>query len=96
LGWVFERALGKPSMGGGDVKLAGAMGALLGPGYAFGAYFLLAVISGAVAGLVVMALSKAGRRDYIPFGPMLALAGIAVLLWGDSITPWVIGRFSVP
>lgn len=95
LGWVFEKALGKPSMGGGDVKLAGAMGAWLGPGYAFGAYFLLAVMSGAVVGLVVMGLRQRGRRDYIPFGPMLALAGIVMLLWGDQVTPWVIARFSL-
>lgn len=94
LGWVFEKIMGKPSMGGGDVKLAGAMGTLLGPGYMFLSYFLLAVISGAVIGLAVMALKLRGRRDYIPFGPMLAAAGIVILLWGDSVASWVIGRFT--
>lgn len=95
LGFVFEKALGKPSMGGGDVKLAGAMGAVLGPGYHFLTYFLLAVIAGAVIGVALMALRLRGRRDYIPFGPMLAAAGIAVLLFGDTIVPWVIARFSL-
>lgn len=94
LGWVFERIMGKPSMGGGDVKLAGAMGTLLGPGYLFLSYFLLAVISGAVIGLAVMALKLRGRRDYIPFGPMLAASAIVMLLWGNSVAPWIIGRFS--
>ncbi|MEN6644446.1 MAG: prepilin peptidase [Armatimonadia bacterium] len=94
LGWIFEKAMGKPSMGGGDVKLAGAMGTLLGPGYLFLSYFLIAVIAGAVIGLAVMALRLRGRRDYIPFGPMLAMSGIAMLLWGDVIGPWVIGRFT--
>lgn len=95
LGFVFEKALGKPSMGGGDVKLAGAMGAVLGPGYHFLAYFLLAVVAGAVIGVVLMTLRLRGRRDYIPFGPMLAAAGIAVLLFGDVIVPWVIARFAL-
>jgi len=94
LGWVFEKIMGKPSMGGGDVKLAGAMGAWLGPGYLFLAYFLLAVVAGAVVGIVAMALRVRGRRDYIPFGPMLAAAGIGVLLWGDHLGPWVLRRFT--
>ncbi|MHB8995807.1 MAG: prepilin peptidase [Armatimonadota bacterium] len=94
LGWAFEKIMGKPSMGGGDVKLAGAMGTLLGPGYLFLSYFLLAVISGALIGVLVMALKLRGRRDYIPFGPMLAAAGIVMLLWGDTVAPWVIGRFT--
>jgi leader peptidase (prepilin peptidase)/N-methyltransferase len=95
LSFVFEKALGKPSMGGGDVKLAGAMGAVLGPGYQFLTYFLLAVVAGAAIGVVLMTLRLRGRRDYIPFGPMLAAAGIAVLLYGDVIVPWVIGRFTL-
>lgn len=95
LSFVFEKLMGKPSMGGGDVKLAGAMGAVLGPGYQFLTYFLLAVIAGAVIGVGLMALRVRGRRDYIPFGPMLAASGIAVLLYGEAIVPWFIGRFSV-
>ncbi len=94
LGWVFEKIMGKPSMGGGDVKLAGAMGTWLGPGVLFLSYFLIAVVAGAVIGVVAMALRARGRRDYIPFGPMLAASGIAILLWGDTIAPWVIGRFT--
>jgi leader peptidase (prepilin peptidase) / N-methyltransferase len=94
VGWVFERIMGKPSMGGGDIKLAGAMGTWLGPGYLFLSYFLIAVVAGAVVGLVVMALRVRGRRDYIPFGPMLAVSGIAMLLWGDILGPWVLGRFT--
>jgi leader peptidase (prepilin peptidase) / N-methyltransferase len=95
LGWVFERVMGKPSMGGGDVKLAGAMGTLLGPGYLFLSYFVLAIISGAVVGVVLLALRRRGRRDYIPFGPMLAASGIAMLLWGDTLAPLIIQRFIV-
>lgn len=93
LGWIFEKITGKPSMGGGDVKLAGAMGAWLGPGYLFVAYFIFAVVAGAVVGVIAMAVGKRGRRDYIPFGPMLSAAGIAMMLWGDLIGPWILRRF---
>ena len=95
LGWVFEKLMRKPSMGGGDIKLAAGMGTLLGPGYLFLSYFISAVVMGAIVGLVVMGLRLRGRRDYIPFGPMLAASGIAMLLFGDSIAPWIIGRFTL-
>ena len=45
--------------------------------------------------VALMALRVRGRRDYIPFGPMLAASGIAVLLYGEVIVPWCVGRFSV-
>ena len=90
---IAERVFKKPSMGGGDIKLAGAMGAILGPGYQFFAYFLLSVFTGALVGVVAMALGRRSRRDYLPFGPMMAAAGVAILYAGGLITPWVMGRF---
>lgn len=93
VGWIFEKLMGKPAMGGGDVKLSGAVGALLGPGYYFLSYFLLAVVAGAVIGLALMALWRRGKSEYIPFGPMLAASAIAVLLYGDSIVPIILARF---
>ncbi len=86
IGWVSERIIKRPTMGGGDVKLAGAMGALLGPGYQFLAFFLYAIFVGAAIGLVIMALGKHKGRGYIPFGPMLALSGAAMLLFPAELT----------
>lgn len=90
---VADRLFGKPSMGGGDIKLAGAMGAVLGPGYSFFVFFLLAVFAGAAIGLVCLALRRKRRRDYLPFGPMLAAAAVAMLYGGNMITPVVVARF---
>jgi len=90
---VAERVFNKPSMGGGDIKLAGAMGAFFGPGYAFFVYFLLAVFAGALVGMVFLALGRKGRRDYLPFGPMMAAAGVAMLYFGNALTPMVLSRF---
>jgi leader peptidase (prepilin peptidase)/N-methyltransferase len=90
IGWVFERIMGRPSLGMGDVKLAAGVGALLGPGYPFLAFFLLAMVSGAVISVGLILLRLRRRDQYIPFGPMLAAAAIAMLLWPEALTPWVL------
>ncbi len=95
IAYVAEKVFKRPGMGWGDVKLAGAMGALLGPGYQFLTYFMLAVIVGALVGIICMAAGAVGRRDYIPFGPMMAAAGVAMIYFGDIITPVVMSRFIV-
>ena len=90
IGWVFERVMGKPALGLGDVKLAVGVGALLGPGYQFLSFFLLAVVGGALLAVALLALRVRGRRQYLPFGPMLAASALALLLWPDAIVPWVL------
>ncbi|MEA3402527.1 MAG: prepilin peptidase [Armatimonadota bacterium] len=95
IAFVAERVFKRPAMGWGDVKLAGAMGALLGPGYQFLTYFLLSVMIGALVGVVCMALGRCGRRDYLPFGPMMAAAGVAMVYFGDVLTPAVMSRFAI-
>ncbi len=95
IAFVAERVFKRPGMGWGDVKLAGAMGAILGPGYQFLTYFLLAVFIGAIVGLICMAAGFVGRRDYIPFGPMMAAAGVAMIYFGDILTPIVMSRFLI-
>ncbi len=95
IAYVSERFFKRPGMGWGDVKLAAAMGAMLGPGYQFLSFFLIAVFVGAVIGIVCMAAGWCARGDYIPFGPMLALSGIAMIYFGDYITPVVMSRFMI-
>jgi leader peptidase (prepilin peptidase) / N-methyltransferase len=74
--------LARGGLGMGDVKLAGALGLVLGevalPALALG------TAAGAVAGLAVIARrGRAGRRVAIAYGPYLALGGAsAVLLFG--------------
>lgn len=69
----------REGMGLGDVKLAGAIGAMLGPGLAL-LSFGLAIAVGAVIGLLLIALRVRRRMEYLPFGPFLALAAMGVLL----------------
>ena len=48
------------------------------------------MVAGAVISVGLMAVRLRRRDQYIPFGPMLAASGIAMLLWPDVITPWVL------
>jgi leader peptidase (prepilin peptidase)/N-methyltransferase len=69
----------REGMGLGDVKLAGAIGAMLGPKLAL-LGFGLAIVAGAVLGIGLIVLKLRRRMEYLPFGPFLAVAALAVLL----------------
>lgn len=74
-------------MGFGDVRLAGLVGGAagwLGYGHAFVA-FLVAFGLGAVIGLVVMVVTRGGRKTRVPFGPFLAAGALVALVWGNPI-----------
>lgn len=94
IGWVSERLLRRPSLGYGDVKLAGAMGALLGPGYQFLAFFLYSIFIGAAVGLLLLALRRHRSGAQMPFGPMLAASGAAMLLFPAELTEFVMRLYA--
>lgn len=78
--YVFK----KEGMGGGDVKLAAAIGALLGTQAAMWS-FLLAVFLGTIIGLALMASKKKGRRDYVPFGPFMVVGALIMIFFGNHV-----------
>jgi leader peptidase (prepilin peptidase)/N-methyltransferase len=74
-------------MGGGDMKLGAMLGAFLGWKITLIALLVAVLTGGAVA--VVLLLAKAKRRkDPVPFGPFLALGGMAGLFWGERLLAW--------
>jgi len=90
-GLFFLVALAYPAgMGLGDVKLAATMGLFL--GRAVAPAILVALFAGSLVGLALIARHGAGARKMaIPFGPFLALGGIAGLLAGDQLVEAYIG-----
>src|SRR3954462_4472742 len=75
--FFFLAAFAYPQgMGMGDVKLAGALGLCLGRAVAPAIFF--ALISGVLAGLVVIARvgARQGRGTAVPFGPFLAFGAV--------------------
>ena len=74
-------------MGGGDVKLIAMIGAFVG-WQAVLAAIILGAFCGAACGLSLILLGLKGRRDPVPFGPFLAVGGIAAMLWGEALLAW--------
>lgn len=79
--------LARGGMGGGDVKLAGVIGFYLGPGSGLLA-LLLGSLIGAAVGILLLLTRLKGRKDFIPYGPFLALGAMVSLLWGPAIVHW--------
>ena len=87
-GFLLFFALAYPrGMGMGDVKLAAVLGLFL--GRAVGPAILVALIAGIAVGAVISAQRgvRAGRKTAVPFGPMLALGGLAGSTRGASWSP---------
>jgi leader peptidase (prepilin peptidase)/N-methyltransferase len=94
-GFLLVAAIAYPAgMGMGDVKLAFVMGLFLGRDV--GVAMLVALVSGSVVGIAVMARKGAaeGRKTAIPFGPFLALGGIVGLLAGEPVIDWYLDTFA--
>jgi leader peptidase (prepilin peptidase) / N-methyltransferase len=81
---AFRLLTGKEGMGYGDFKLFAALGAWLGWRMLL-PIILLAAFTGAVLGILMIALRGRDRNVPIPFGPYLAAAGWIALMWGDEI-----------
>ncbi len=83
-------------MGFGDVKLSWTLGLVLG-WISLGAVFLglfLGFLTGAVVGLLLVVVTKSGRKTRVPFGPFLFVGTFVALLWGQSILDWYLGTSS--
>jgi leader peptidase (prepilin peptidase)/N-methyltransferase len=81
-------------MGDGDVRLAPLLGMFLGwlnPGIVLPGLFF-GFIAGAISGIVMMALNKAGRRTALPFGPFLALGTIVAIFYGQEFLDILLHR----
>ncbi len=81
--WGFKLATGKDGMGYGDFKLFAALGAWFG-WQALVPIILAASVIGAIIGIAMKLRSQLRAGGYIPFGPFLAGAGFAALLFGPQ------------
>lgn len=88
--WASHAALGRTGLGGGDIKLAGLIGAALGAGGGLVAAFVGIMLGGMTAAILLVS----GRRrfgEYLPFGPFLAAGGVVAALWGRPLLEWYLG-----
>ena len=80
--WLFKLATGKEGMGYGDFKLLAALGAWLGVSMVL-PVILASSIIGAAVGILMKLNATLREGRYVPFGPFLAGAGLAVLFTGS-------------
>ena len=79
--------LTKGGMGGGDIKFMAALGVWLGLKLTLLTLFLSFVIGG-IGSLLLLAFKIKGRKDFIPFGPFIAVAAFISMLYGNEIIAW--------
>jgi leader peptidase (prepilin peptidase)/N-methyltransferase len=84
-------------MGFGDVKMAALIGLVTGFPGVFVALFVGIVLGGLVAIFLLLTRMKQ-RKDPIPFGPFLALATMATLLYGGQLLDHYLSllRYPIP
>lgn len=95
--YVVLRVVRPGGMGGGDVKLAGVLGAAMawigwGP-LVVGAF--AAFLLGGVFGIALLVARRAGRRSAIPFGPWMLLGAWIGIFTGEHIARWYIGLLTL-
>ena len=88
--WLFKIVTGKEGMGYGDFKLLGAIGAWFG-WQLLPAVILLSSVVGAVIGIGMILFKGKDGGTTIPFGPFLALGGIAALFFGQQLAHFYMG-----
>jgi leader peptidase (prepilin peptidase) / N-methyltransferase len=81
---AFKLVTGKEGMGYGDFKLFAALGAWLG-WKVLPLVIILSAATGAVLGILMIALRGRDRSAPMPFGPYLAAAGWLAMMYGDSL-----------
>ena len=83
--------LGRGAFGFGDVKMSTLMGLVVGFPVVLVGIFVAAFAAGGFV-LPLLILRILHRRDYIAYGPFIAIGAVVALLWGDPIWDWYFQR----
>lgn len=84
MAWIYHAFTGNDGMGGGDIKLLGWIGAVL--GYrAVPFVIIVSAVAGSVIGLSLAWKQRKGLKTAIPYGPYLAGAAVLYLLAGQTL-----------
>jgi len=79
--------ISRGGLAGGDVKFLAVLGIWLGVKYTL-LTLVLSLILGGLGAIVLLVLKIKGRKDYIPFGPYIAVASYFAMLYGNEILCW--------
>ena len=82
---------GRGAFGFGDVKMAALMGLVVGLPNVLVGIFVSVFAAGAVVAPLLL-LRVLHRRQYIPYGPFIALGAVIGLWWGQELWSWYVDR----
>ncbi len=85
--WLFKLLTKKEGMGYGDFKLLAMLGAWFG-WQAVPIMVFLSAFLGAFIGVSLILLKRIDRDKPIPYGPYLAIAGVMIIFWRDTLFEW--------
>ncbi len=74
--YLFKRE----AMGGGDIKLLGALGIVLGVEGVLTSFFIASIVGGLFVTPLLL-IGKLKRHSYLPFGPFLNIGALGVLFF---------------
>ncbi|MFZ3588333.1 prepilin peptidase [Bacillus sp. DJP31] len=83
----------KGGMGGGDMKLFGVIGIVLGWKLVLVAFFLSTVI-GTLVATIGLLIGKVKRKQPFPFGPSIVCGSLLTYFYGEKIIGWYLGFFT--
>lgn len=89
---LLDRALGRESLGGGDVKLLAVTGLYLGPVAALFS-LILACVTGLLFYLLLSGRGKKGQP--FPFGPSISAGAALMLLFGEPLVRWYLNLLGI-
>jgi len=89
--WIFYKLRGQIGLGGGDIKLYGILGLLLGP---LGIFFniFMSCFVGAIIGSMVIYFNKLKKETPLPFGPSIIFVA-AIQIFFPEFSRQVINFF---
>ncbi|MDQ0244619.1 leader peptidase (prepilin peptidase)/N-methyltransferase [Bacillus fengqiuensis] len=79
-------------MGGGDIKLFGVIGLVLGTKAVLLSFFFSTLV-GVMIGLIGILIGKVKRKKPMPFGPSIAIGTIVYFIYGQEILDWYFHYF---
>ncbi|MCB0362471.1 MAG: prepilin peptidase [Bdellovibrionales bacterium] len=92
IAYIYVALRKEEGMGGGDIKLIGWIGAVLG-WQSIPFVILVSSIIGSFAGILFALKTRGSLKSTIPFGPYLALASLLYIFGGESIGHWYLRLF---
>jgi leader peptidase (prepilin peptidase) / N-methyltransferase len=91
IGELYLRVRGIEGMGMGDVKMLGMIGAFLG-WKAVIVTIMLASMSGALVGVILLVARKGDKQYPLPFGTFLSAAALVASFFADAWMDWYVNQ----